>query len=93
MEHRQHIYLIMKEAINNLIKYSDCSDAEISVSYQSHIMRIIIKDNGKGYDAQKSFYGNGLISMKKRAEAINANIEILSTLNKGTELILSVKIK
>ena len=48
METRQHIYLIMKEAINNLVKHSGCHYAEIYVDYKSLLLTIIIKDDDKG---------------------------------------------
>lgn len=92
MEYRQHIYLIMKEAINNLVKYSDCTNAEINVSYDNNILAIVIKDNGKGYDINTITFGNGLNSMKKRAEEMNAGIEIQSKNNQGTTVQFFVKI-
>jgi len=93
MEYRQHIYLIMKEAINNLVKYSDCTEAEIIVSYNDTLLSIVIKDNGKGYDTNSINYGNGLNSMKKRAEDINATMEMQSKINEGTVIQLFVKIQ
>jgi two-component sensor histidine kinase len=93
MENRQHIYLIMKEAINNMVKYSECTDAEINAGFHSAHLRIFIKDNGKGFDTQKSSFGNGLNSMKKRAAEMNALLEINSKSDDGTAIMLSVKIK
>jgi two-component sensor histidine kinase len=93
MENRQHIYLIMKEAINNIMKYAACTVAQIKVGFHSGQLIIFIKDNGKGFDTQKISLGNGLTSMKKRAEQMNAFLEIHSKLQEGTTINLSVKIK
>jgi ligand-binding sensor domain-containing protein/two-component sensor histidine kinase len=93
MEYRQHIYLIMKEAVNNLVKYSECTEAEITVSHYSSFLKIVIKDNGKGFDADKKTGGNGLASMKKRAADMKSVIEINSKINVGTTITLFVKIK
>jgi len=93
METRQHIYLIMKEAINNLVKYSNCTIAAIRVKYDSGHLLIEIVDNGKGFNEHTIHLGNGIISMKKRAEAIQAQIKIITQLNKGTTISLETKIK
>lgn len=93
MEYRQHIYLIMKEAINNLVKYSDCTESQIFISHHYSILTVVIKDNGKGFDIQKNNYGNGLHNMKKRAKQMNAEIGIESKINEGTAITLKVKIK
>ena len=53
MEYRQHIYLIMKEAINNLVKYSGCTEAKITVDHSGSHLVIFVKDNGKGFDYAK----------------------------------------
>ena len=93
METRQHIYLIMKEAINNLVKYSDCNKACIRVKFDNNYLNIEISDNGKGFNQQQIKFGNGIISMKKRAEAINGQIHIDTEPNKGTTISLHTKIK
>jgi ligand-binding sensor domain-containing protein/two-component sensor histidine kinase len=93
MEYRQHTYLIMKEAVNNLVKYSGCTEAEIAVSCSSSFLKIVIKDNGKGFDPGKKTQGNGLISMKKRATEMKSQIDINSKINGGTTITLLVKIK
>jgi signal transduction histidine kinase len=93
MESRQHIYLIMKEAINNLVKYSGCTKASINVHYRHHLLEIEIRDNGKGFNEQNIQLGNGIISMRKRAEAIQAAIRIQSIKEEGTVVSLQTKIK
>jgi ligand-binding sensor domain-containing protein/two-component sensor histidine kinase len=93
MEFRQHIYLILKEAINNLVKYAQCSKAEISADYHQSLLNILIKDNGIGFDTESEPAGNGLLNIKKRAQAIKARLEIFSEPNVGTRISLMVKIK
>ncbi len=93
MEYRQHIYLIMKEAINNLIKYSDCNKASIVMKIEHHTLKVCIKDNGKGFDQQKINTGNGLLNMRMRASAIGADLVIKSVGSQGTSIALFSKIK
>lgn len=93
MAYRQHIYLIMKEAINNLVKYSNCTEAEITIHKNHSQLNIVIKDNGIGFNKNTPTTGNGLFSIQKRAEQMNAVFEISSECNKGTSVTLIVKIK
>ncbi|MGN6802944.1 MAG: two-component regulator propeller domain-containing protein [Ginsengibacter sp.] len=93
MEHRQYIYLILKEAINNLVKYSCCSYAEIKVEHAGSHLNILIKDNGEGFEIQKSSTGNGLNSIKQRAREMHGTLKINSKRREGTTIFLSVKIK
>lgn len=92
VEYRQHIYLIMKEAINNLVKYSHATEAAILVSYDADLLTIIIKDNGAGYDINQITDGNGVPGMKSRAQEMDAKIEIQSKITEGTTIGLFIKI-
>ncbi|MBS1758599.1 MAG: hypothetical protein JST23_00645 [Bacteroidetes bacterium] len=93
MDERQHLHLIMKEAINNLIKYAACTEAGISASFTSSVLLIKIWDNGIGFDNNAQTNGNGLMNMKKRANALGAVLDIQSQANKGTTISLKLKIK
>ena len=83
----------MKEAINNIVKYSNCNEANINIDYNASQLTMVLKDNGKGFDMEKASYGNGLNNMKKRAKEINAEINIVSKINEGTKITLVAKIK
>jgi signal transduction histidine kinase len=93
MERRQHIFLILKEAINNLAKYSDATYAEFAVKYEDKGLEILIRDNGKGFDPSKPFTGNGLLGMKNRADTMGATLIINSTPDNGSAIRLTLKIK
>jgi len=93
MQYRQHIYLVMKEAINNLVKHAYCTNAVINVSFYNGELHVIISDNGKGFDINKTYAGNGLLSMQHRASLAKASLTIESAPDKGTAVKLRVKIK
>jgi signal transduction histidine kinase len=93
MEWRQHIYLILKEAINNLVKYSEATRALIEVNYQDSELRIHLEDNGRGFDISGSSSGNGLLSMKNRSDLMQAELTIYSSAGQGTRILLRLKIK
>ena len=93
MDYRQHIYLILKEAINNLVKYSACTSASIQIKKEQGILKISIADNGKGFIYKKINTGNGLLNMKERAQLINAELKIESAPGEGTKILIYSKIK
>lgn len=93
MDFRQHIYLILKEAINNLIKYSEATEAGIRVGCHQQVLTLSVWDNGQGFDTDLSFSGNGLLSMKNRAALMQAELVIRSGRGQGTEIILRVTVE
>jgi len=86
MEHRQHLYLIFKEAINNCITHSSCSEITLDASVKGSKLQMVLKDNGKGFDSEASFHGNGLDNMRNRAKMIGGILIILSEPGKGTTI-------
>jgi ligand-binding sensor domain-containing protein len=92
MEYRQHIYLIMKEAVNNLVKYSNATNAVIRARSASALLKVEISDDGSGFDPAKSRKGNGIVNMKSRADLMHADLTIDSTNGTGTSVMLMLKI-
>ncbi len=86
MRARQHIYLLFKEAVNNLVKYSGATEASITFEISKKKFEMVIEDNGVGFDTSKPATGNGLMNMKKRATDINAKLTIKSSPGKGTRV-------
>jgi len=93
METRRNIFLIIKESVNNLVKYSECTKASIKATYDGSALCFIIKDNGKGFDPDTPTNRNGVKNLKARASQINADLRIHSAPGKGTEIILAVRDK
>ncbi len=91
METRRNIFLILKESINNMIKYSECTHASIKASFEESALRFAIKDNGKGFDTAKLTNRNGVKNLKARALQINAELQINSAIGIGTEIVLIVR--
>jgi signal transduction histidine kinase len=92
MEHRQHLYLIMKEAVNNLVKYSGAANAVIRARSVGGLLKVDISDNGSGFDPASARKGNGIVNMKSRAALMRASLDIDSTQGKGTTVMLMLKI-
>ncbi len=92
MNYRQHIFLMFKEAINNSIKYSCCKNIEINVKTHNKTLTVDLTDNGIGFDINDTKLGNGIKNIKKRAEAVNGKIEIISKVNGGTKIKFSMKL-
>ena len=92
-ETRHNLYLICKESINNIIKYSQATKLKLEIKKTDTSLFISIKDNGIGFDLNNTKLGNGLINLKKRAEGIHANLEILTSPGNGCEIQIFVNIK
>lgn len=90
MEVKNNVYLIFKEAINNLSKYSSATNANLSLTFDEKHIHLKIEDNGKGFDIDQVIHRGGLINMQHRAEEIKGKIKISSEIGKGTVLELTM---
>jgi signal transduction histidine kinase len=75
---RQQVYLIFKEAINNVVKHAQAGYVQISLQKENGFFIMEIKDDGKGIDPRNHSSGQGLSNMKMRAGRLKAAIEIIS---------------
>ena len=73
---RQQIYLIFKEAINNISKHSNATNVEIYIENRSRKFHLNIKDNGTSFENMKNKDGMGIKNMYLRAERIDAELDI-----------------
>jgi signal transduction histidine kinase len=91
-ENRYQLYLFIKEAINNAVKYSDAGLLQLTVKEISQHLELTISDDGKGFDADSVKRGNGLNNMQKRVDELGADFNIQSKPGAGCLISLKVKI-
>lgn len=92
LEARKNIYLICKEAINNAVKYSGASFLCLSIYMEEKTLKIVIADNGTGFDSQTIKKGNGLENIEQRAAEMNAGLSIVTTPGSGCIITITTKI-
>jgi signal transduction histidine kinase len=78
-----NLYRIAQEALNNAIKHAEASQIEIFITQENGTICLSVMDNGKGFD-QKSLPGNGMNTMRTRAERIGKELKIESQVGLGT---------
>jgi len=87
---RREIYLVFKEAVNNVVRHSDCTHAEIDLSRETDGLTLRVSDNGKGLAACESGAGHGLRNMRARATTLGGEVSIVSAAGQGTTIALRV---
>ena len=92
LEVKKNIYLLFKEAINNIVKHAHATEVEIRFKYHLRKLQISITDNGKGFDIDKVIKGNGLDSMHQRIKQLNGKIEFIQNQPKGTNVKFEMKV-
>jgi signal transduction histidine kinase len=79
-----HVFRIIQEAINNALKYSNCSEITCEIELDNNKQIIRISDNGCGFDLAQIKKGLGLKNMEQRAKIAKVAYSISSEINAGT---------
>jgi signal transduction histidine kinase len=87
---RHNLILAVKEAVHNVIKHAQASEVRVRISLDSSLLKIHIKDDGRGYDPAVVSPGNGLVNLSNRMESIGGNFTISGRSDAGTEVMLSL---
>lgn len=87
-EVRHNLFMIVKEALHNILKHAQASEARLSLKLHNGTLELRVEDNGRGFDAQ-AIAGNGrsgLDNMRHRMQAIGAVLEINGRPGVGTSI-------
>jgi ligand-binding sensor domain-containing protein/two-component sensor histidine kinase len=90
MEQRRDFFLVFKESINNVAKYSKCKQAIIQIAVRQNRLVLMVKDDGTGFDINTADGGNGLGNMQKRADALKGRLQLQSKQGEGTTVTLNI---
>jgi len=105
---RHNLFLVVKEAVNNIVKHAAASAVWIRVKVSPLTFAITVEDNGKGFNppapledgppanqgpAGRAVRRNGLANMRKRIEAIGGRLELRSEPGRGACLRLEIDFK
>ena len=94
-----HVYRIVQEAVNNVVKHSAATEAAVVVKNQSNTITLSIRDNGCGFNAaimhpsnshQQSGYG--LTGIAERVKILKGNIIVDSQPGQGASLMLEIPV-
>lgn len=93
-----NIYRIIQECVNNIIKHSGATEAQLIIKKEHDGVLITISDNGKGFDvnavlSDKLKRGIGLMDINERAKLFNGKVEFKSAPGMGTTCKISIPLK
>jgi signal transduction histidine kinase len=82
-------YRICQEGLNNIAKHAKASEVTLELKYEADTVELRLHDDGRGFDPAHTLPGHfGLAMMRERAEAVGADLSILSQPGRGTEIVI-----
>lgn len=87
-----NIYRIIQEQTNNILKYAEARNVNISVHEKDNTINILVEDNGKGFNVSSQRTGIGISNMINRIESYNGQIEIKSSEGNGCKIFISIPV-
>ena len=101
---RREVFLIFKEAINNMVKHSGCREVLLDLEVESDWLSLRMSDDGRGFDpalakastgmlSSQMRGGNGLASMRRRARELGGELKVETGEGQGTTLLLRLPIE
>jgi signal transduction histidine kinase len=91
------LFRIAQEALSNVKKHAEATEAEITVEFVDNTVEMAVHDNGKGFTLRApveelATSGHlGLIGMRERARLLGGTLTIQSLPQRGTKVIVTVR--
>jgi signal transduction histidine kinase len=87
-----HVFRIVQELINNIIKHSGAANAIVQVSCNSNRMYVTVEDNGKGFVLEEGLKnkGMGLKNIESRIKILKGKMDYRTKTNEGTSVLMEI---
>jgi signal transduction histidine kinase len=79
-----HIYRIVQEALNNMVRHADVKEAWVHLNFLPQKLEVSVEDHGKGFVREAGQRGIGLVAMRERAEIIGGTLTVSPVAGGGT---------
>lgn len=91
LDYSRNLTMIFKEAYANILKHARADKVEMIMELKdNNELKIVLRDNGKGFDPGAFNNGNGLRNMNNRVERMHGTFNVNSITGKGTEIIIEL---
>lgn len=92
------VYRVVQEALTNVVKHASASEVSVTVNCNNGRLVCSVRDDGVGFDVAAQASGRGarglgLLAMKQRVAPLGGDCEIISTVGRGTEILLSIPLE
>jgi len=93
-EQNVNLYRFVQEAMTNLVKHSQATEVLIEIVRESNSVKLLIEDNGKGFNHEEKYKGQGLglKTMGQRIRMMGGRVEIRTANNRGTSINANIPI-
>jgi len=81
---------IARESIANAVRHADASRVDVRLSIDPEVLRLNVRDNGRGFEPTVTGTGHGLRNMGRRAEELGGHLEVRSSPGGGTSVELTL---
>lgn len=91
-KYKVHIYRIIQEALQNVQKYANAKNCIVTFKFiKKGLFKVIIKDDGIGFDPSDIKFGLGFSNIKQRSQMMNSKFYLFSKPNFGTKISFFIK--
>jgi len=92
MERRRIFWLLFKEMVMNAAKHAQCTEVKIELAARGKMLRLIVQDNGVGFDPEAPANGHGVQNIRARAKNLQAHLGLRTSPEAGTRWKMSLQI-
>ena len=86
---RHNVFLVVKEAIHNIVKHSRATEAWVRATVSDQALDMVVEDNGCGFErAPDDAVSDGLRNMRQRLAEVGGECRIESRPGQGTKVAL-----
>jgi signal transduction histidine kinase len=93
-EARRHLFLLVKEALNNVVKHAGAKEVRVRIQIESGRLLLSIEDDGRGFasagQGQNFENGNGLPGMRRRAEMLGGKLDLRTEPGRGVKITVTM---
>jgi signal transduction histidine kinase len=91
---RHNVFLVVKEALQNIVKHAQATEVWLRVNTGPSGLSISVEDNGRGFDrAPEDAWADGLRNMRQRLAEVGGECTITSRVNMGTAITMRLPLK
>ncbi|MEW6583396.1 MAG: GAF domain-containing sensor histidine kinase [Actinomycetota bacterium] len=86
------IFRVVQESLTNVARHSGAARASVLATQHRGRMRVVVEDDGCGFDPEEPTGRLGIVGMRERMELVGGEIRVESSPGEGTAVIIELEV-